>query len=159
MAKCHSQSVDGVFTIFSFNTEIRNSMKRIFWCFLSGMSFLITAHAASFDCEKANTKIEKLICSDASLSKFNDDLNAAYRSALHDAQQATAIRRDQLQWMKNRNNCSEIICIKNAYTTRIANKRRYRIWQRSCDGTYPWQKLPDGQIRRDAKRMARHHGQ
>ena len=95
-------------------------MKRIFWVFLGGTAFLTTAHAASFDCEKASTKIEKLICSDESLSKLDDDLSAAYKSALQDDKQATAIRLNQMQWMKSRNKCSEIICIKDAYTTRIA---------------------------------------
>jgi uncharacterized protein len=95
-------------------------MKRIVWVFLGGMAFLTTAHAASFDCEKASTKIEKLICSDDALSKLDDDLSAAYDSALQDDKQATAIRHNQMQWLKSRNRCSEINCIKDAYTTRIA---------------------------------------
>jgi uncharacterized protein len=37
-----------------------------------------TAQAASFDCGKAGTKVEKIVCSDADLSKLDEELNAAY---------------------------------------------------------------------------------
>ena len=33
------------------------------------------AHAASFDCAKAHSKVEKMICVDAELSRLDDDLS------------------------------------------------------------------------------------
>ena len=36
--------------------------------------FVFFAHAASFDCTKASTSIEKHICSDANLSVLDEEL-------------------------------------------------------------------------------------
>src|SRR5206468_1458560 len=47
--------------------------------FLVGMS---SVHSASFDCAKAKTKIDKLICSDARLSEADEKLTALYNDVL-----------------------------------------------------------------------------
>lgn len=39
----------------------------------------MSATAASFPCEKAATKVEKLICADAALSSLDEELAASYR--------------------------------------------------------------------------------
>lgn len=77
------------------------------------------AQAASFDCRKAATKIEKLICSDDKLSKLDEKLNSAYKTALQDDGQAIAIRQTQKQWIKERNSCFDATCVKNVYETRL----------------------------------------
>ena len=41
-----------------------------------------TTMAASFDCAKAVTNIEKMICSDAELSKLDEELSKAYSEVL-----------------------------------------------------------------------------
>ena len=46
---------------------------------------IATVEAASFDCAKANSKIEKLICNDNELSLLDEKLNLAYKAALQDA--------------------------------------------------------------------------
>ena len=79
----------------------------------------ITAHAASFDCAKAGTKIEKLICGDAELSKLDEELSAAYKTALQDEKRADSIKQAQKQWMKDRNGCSDAACVKGAYEARL----------------------------------------
>jgi uncharacterized protein len=76
--------------------------------------------AASFDCSKAATKIEKMICSDTKLSKLDEDLNSAYLSALQDGSQKKMLRRDEKEWLKVRNGCPDRDCVKNAYASRIA---------------------------------------
>lgn len=42
-------------------------------------SVFIEAQAASFDCDKAATKIEKMICSDKELGSLDEDLLKAYK--------------------------------------------------------------------------------
>ena len=46
--------------------------------FLVGLSSI---DAASFDCAKATTKVEKLVCADIALSAQDDALAATYRQA------------------------------------------------------------------------------
>ena len=56
-----------------------NGMK----CILNLFGLLVLTlpvQAASFDCAKAGTKVEKLICGDAGLSKLDDELAAAYKT-------------------------------------------------------------------------------
>jgi len=81
---------------------------------------LTTAQAASFDCKKAKTEVEKLICSNEELSKLDESLNEAYQRALNrtDIKQQTI--KSQRQWLKyQRNMCQDAECIKNAYESRI----------------------------------------
>jgi len=77
------------------------------------------AQAASFDCAKASTKIEKLICTDAALSKLDEELAVAYKAALQDENRAESIRQTQKQWMKERNTCTDADCVKRAYAARL----------------------------------------
>jgi len=78
-----------------------------------------TTQAASFDCGKATTNIDKMICADAALSKLDEELNAAYKAALQDGKQADSIKRAQKQWMKERNGCEDAACVKRVYEARL----------------------------------------
>lgn len=60
------------------------------------------SQAASFDCKKAATKVEKLVCADASLSKLDEEMNAAYKVALQDKLHADFIRVSQRVWVQQR---------------------------------------------------------
>ena len=64
-------------------------------------SFAATANAASFDCAKARTKIEKLICKDPQLSRQDEDLAKAYGEALKlwDGKIAAYVRTSQRGWV------------------------------------------------------------
>jgi uncharacterized protein YecT (DUF1311 family) len=93
-------------------------MKQLLIIF-AGLVLAVSAQAASFDCAKAGTKVEKLICADAGLSKLDEDLNAAYKAALKDEQQAEAIKQAQKQWLKERNSCVDANCVMNAYQERL----------------------------------------
>jgi uncharacterized protein YecT (DUF1311 family) len=63
------------------------------------------ATAASFDCAKARTKVEKLICKDPQLSRQDEDLAKAYGEALKlwDGQIAAYVRTNQRGWVGSRN--------------------------------------------------------
>jgi len=87
----------------------------------------VDAQAASFDCAKAQTKVEHLICDNPEISKLDDALRASYKTALKDEKQANFIRLKQKQWMKERNSCDDAACVKSAYKRRLsslANKPR-----------------------------------
>ncbi len=78
--------------------------------------------AASFDCAKATTKIEKLICADAGLSRLDEELAAAYREALTHARLAGAeeVKQEQKLWLKEyRNRCTDTDCLKREYQQRM----------------------------------------
>ena len=99
------------------NNKTISGMKCILYLF--GL-LVLPAQAASFDCVKSTTKVEKLICSDAELSKLDEELNAAYKTALQDGKQDDSIKQAQKQWMKDRNGCADAACVKQAYETRLS---------------------------------------
>ena len=85
----------------------------------------MTAHAASFDCAKAGTKVEHFICDNPEISKLDFDLNVVYLNAIVNAemqqnkQQASALKQSQRLWLKDRNKCGEEGCVREAYKKRI----------------------------------------
>lgn len=50
--------------------------------FISLIFLTSISYAASFDCNKASTFIEKAICSESELSKLDDLLGKSYKKAL-----------------------------------------------------------------------------
>ena len=96
-------------------------MTRITWIALGWMVLTSSAHAASFDCAKAQLKIEHLICDNSEISKLDDELSASYKAALQEQAKADAIKQAQKQWMKERNGCSDIVCVKSAYEKRLSS--------------------------------------
>lgn len=77
--------------------------------------------AVSFDCTKATTRVERLICDNPELSKLDDELNASYKTALQDEAHAEAIRQAQKQWLKKRNACVDVDCVKQVYEERFSS--------------------------------------
>lgn len=80
---------------------------------------------ASFDCNKATTNIEKIICASDELKRL--DLHLAYNfRAKKNGIEADGkdwfqnIQNDQREWLKKRNACKTHDCIKNLYIERIA---------------------------------------
>lgn len=95
-------------------------MKRISWMFFSGLALLASsANAASFDCAKAQSKVEYLICGNPEISKLDEKLNTAYKTALQDEKQADTVKQAQKQWMKVRNDCADAACVKHTYEARL----------------------------------------
>lgn len=90
------------------------------------LSSPLAGHAASFDCTKAASQVEKLICAEDELSRLDDELAAAYRAASGAPGAADQVRRDQRQWLAVRNACRDRACIKSAYDRRLADLRAAR---------------------------------
>lgn len=87
---------------------------------LLGLSAPRSVQAASFDCAKAATAVEKTICGDAELSKLDEDLAGAYTDALDRAAEPDAVKTVQRTWLRNtRDACADAACLKAAYQARI----------------------------------------
>lgn len=82
-----------------------------------------SAQAASFDCSKASTKVEKLICSDALVSDLDSSLNKVYNSIKEKPVE------DQRAWIKNvRNKQTTVEGLAYVYASRIeelVNNEKY----------------------------------
>lgn len=77
--------------------------------------------APSFDCAKASSSQERLICGDRELSKLDVQMAAAYADARQKSTDADALKADQKQWLKNtQRTCSDKACLVAAYTARMA---------------------------------------
>lgn len=81
-----------------------------------------SASAASFDCGKAKTKTEKMICADAELSALDDILSTAYKSAHGRVEDKSGLRQSQRDWLSSyvRAVCADSACLKKAISERIA---------------------------------------
>lgn len=100
-------------------TNKGGKVKRIAWIALN-LLVLTPAHAANFDCRKATTHVEKIICGDAELSRLDEELGVAYKAALRDVKHADAIKLSQKQWLKQRNSCTVAGCVKGAYEKQLS---------------------------------------
>lgn len=69
------------------------------------MFVLDGANAASFDCEKASSKVEKLICKSDEISALDEKMASTYREALQHALNPQALRKEQKAWLNLRNLC------------------------------------------------------
>ena len=85
------------------------------------LAALHSARSAGFDCSKASTDAEKLICSDQQLSALDGRLTEAWRQALKKSSDKEALKKDQQEWIKTgRDVCPDVPCMQQAYEARIA---------------------------------------
>lgn len=94
-------------------------MKQTTLTVLTGLALSCSVQAASFDCTKAQSQVEKLICGNKVLLMLDDDLAVVYTSALRLNNKAASVRQGQKQWLKDRNSCTDADCLKDAYAARI----------------------------------------
>ncbi len=98
--------------------------------------------AASFDCKRAATIVEKEICGLTAFQDLDRDIAATYAQALAalSAADADALRAEQRAWLKERDDCGDLIhgdppvyadvyaCLRDALTARA--KRLHAILAR-----------------------------
>jgi uncharacterized protein len=90
----------------------------LFWLLIIISNYSLSA---SFDCKKASTNIEVMICSDTSLSQRDVELAKLYKEVLSKAAAAKKIeiRETQRSWLKeSRNICLDNDCILASYSDR-----------------------------------------
>ena len=78
-----------------------------------------SAGAASFDCARAASFVEKAICADSKLSGLDDALASAYKDTAANAADPGNLKTSQLAWLKTRNACPDFACLTTAYQRRI----------------------------------------
>ena len=102
------------------------------------IGFLIASHTAftaSFDCRKANTDVERMVCKDSKLSEFDVLISNDYEAMLRRVaeeyerfgvkEQTNAVNKvkaSQREWLRDRNKCEELKCVRASYET-----RRYQL--------------------------------
>ncbi|MBF0463106.1 MAG: DUF2135 domain-containing protein [Magnetococcales bacterium] len=82
------------------------------------------AMAAGFDCTKAATPVEHLICDDAEVSAADSRLLASFRQLQEafkeDEESRSWYKRTQQQWLQeSRNRCPDVACLRLVYSQRI----------------------------------------
>jgi uncharacterized protein len=86
------------------------------WCLGS------LADAASFDCSKAATAIEKSICASPRVSELDEYLGRYYRAARASLGRGGAcLAPNQRDWLRTtRNACADAACLERVYLSRLA---------------------------------------
>lgn len=84
----------------------------------------VATQAASFNCAKVSTKVEKMICADPELSRLDEELAQAYSEALKKNLDAEAFKQQQLEWIKNQSHCKDTVCLKDLYQQRLADLKQ-----------------------------------
>lgn len=77
--------------------------------------------AASFDCAKAATTDEKLICLDSNLSALDEELSRTYKVAIGEIveDKKKTLKSEQIAWIKERRKCTTGQCIESLIKDRI----------------------------------------
>ena len=74
----------------------------------------------SFDCAKASTAVEGMICGSAELAELDSRLASAYKTVRDGADDSAAMRAEQVQWIKQvRNACKTMDCLLQGYGERV----------------------------------------
>jgi uncharacterized protein len=92
-------------------------------------TMFVTGHAASFDCQKASTFVEKEICSNALLGKLDEALDENYKSmqAADFGASRKTLKAEQLKWLSTRNKCATTKCIIDTYRKRVDETCDYGV--------------------------------
>lgn len=75
--------------------------------------------SASFDCEKAKSPTEKLICGDKAISKLDEQLAVSYKAALRKSTDKDTLKKTQLDWLKQQRACIDVKCLNDIYLSKI----------------------------------------
>jgi uncharacterized protein len=82
--------------------------------------------AAGFDCERARSPAEKLICSDPELSRLDDDLSVLYQRAKAAAPDQTAFVAENVrEWKRREQTCADKACLMAWYADRRGQLAQY----------------------------------
>jgi len=110
----------------------------------TGLLFAVLAcsqgvQASSFDCAKAASSSEKALCADPYTASLDSQLGKAWKATLAKAKDPKALRLDQREWLKERDQCAaDLGCLRSKYLNRLVALRYVNVpfeWQ----GT--WQRV------------------
>ncbi|QWV95286.1 hypothetical protein KP004_08975 [Geomonas oryzisoli] len=96
------------------------------------------ALAAGFDCTKAGTKLEKLICKDLELSAADDRVSLLFKEALKKSTDRDMLLQTQREWLKRRNAFIDREALLKIYNDRVIELQE-PVWVpvRSVTSTCP----------------------
>jgi len=100
------------------------------------LAHLAPAQAASFDCQRARSKLNRLICSDAELSRLDELVWNAYGERIGSltSLQYTHVRARHIQWRRSRGLYEATVeAIKHEYRAHLAWLTHPLLW---LDGRY-----------------------
>ncbi len=87
---------------------------------LIAISTASTSSAASYDCAKASSRIENVICASTKVSMLDSKLADIYSMVIQQSSNVDAVRLAQRSWLKAvRNQCQDETCLINVYQMRI----------------------------------------
>ncbi len=91
--------------------------------------FSSLVQGAGFDCAKAATAIEKLVCKNPELLELDSQLAVSYKNALAAAKDVALLKDLQLTWLRNvRNMCLDTSCLEIEYRLRIIQLASASEW-------------------------------
>lgn len=95
---------------------------RLFASFAIVLFAVPASFAQSFNCAKAQTPVEKMICADAGLRELDEHLGRYFGAARATVAGAEAcLQADQREWLKGtRDACKDASCLRQAYLARLA---------------------------------------
>ena len=80
----------------------------------------ISSQAAGFDCQKATTFVEKVICQNPSLSSLDEELNSVFNAIKDNSRNPQTLKKQQLVWLKTKRDlCQTVTCLDDVYKERI----------------------------------------
>jgi uncharacterized protein len=100
--------------------------------------------AASFDCAKAQSSVEKQICADPVVSELDEHLGRYYRVAQAALERGgECLRADQRQWLREtRNQCADAQCLRDVYGKRLRELEAFQPGATEIKSI----ELPDGPV-------------
>jgi uncharacterized protein len=99
----------------------------VFASLLVATSTAAFADGPAFNCAKASSKVEKMICADPALSSADSENADLYREVLQASENTNQVKQEQRQWLKARNVCQTVDCIGDAYNTRYNQLQHERL--------------------------------
>ena len=75
---------------------------------------------ASFNCTKASSNVEKMICTDVFLSELDTQMGTLYKEASKSTTNKKELLDNQRIWIKERENCATADCISSTTKNRIS---------------------------------------
>jgi uncharacterized protein YecT (DUF1311 family) len=74
----------------------------------------------SFSCGKAHGDAEQTICSSTALAGYDRSVTAAYHRAMGTSDDKAALKQEQIEWMKTRNDCArDTACLEKSMRDRV----------------------------------------
>lgn len=95
-------------------------MKKLLLCSLL-VSISSYVSAASYDCAKATSTAEQLVCSNPELNRFDETLSKNYQKLLKARGEKSAIDNEKVKqraWVKTKEDCTEVACLRRSYIDR-----------------------------------------